>query len=789
MKPVWLASTLALLVGGCLPGAGPAIDYIIPAREQAAAALASGKTARTVWQAPGGARSSDFIYETGDGILIVGRTNFMPGGSAPKFGEIAAHDAATGALLWQAPRPSIDLLLSTDVIAENPAFVFMHTGKWLAFEARDRRTGEKIWSLKLKKGVPAGVFRQAGILVAGGRNATAYSLTTGEKQWSRKFGGNGDQAAPPRLVERAGGLYALGNGVVRVDPESGVPLWEAKPPALGAVRALQSDGRLAVAYGDSGYSLLDPATGAVLASEATNRRVGFAVLAADRVLIGTGDDREDEKGWQSNWTGGRLIALDRKTGGPVWRFDLPHPIASTLLLDEGRVAFATRFRFMALDVRSGKTRFARPLPLALLKAPDNPLVMFRKWNELHRLARIGNYIVMIRDEKETVVARAKDGKLLRIYRSPGIREIGGFDSSAIADIAALNVLELNYAVEATAGWNDGGASSSAMIPGIGADNSFSRRMAAKADRVRANPNSTGQERRTAIDGAAVASQMDKQWARVEANIAVVNAGMVLGDMLTEILVARNFEKIGASLGFERKSAQNLYLRAVRDGLLVEWVERDGLHGLEFADLARNQRAFVAVSPKLDRDLDGGHWPIEFSRDGRKLYTFGLGFDPSFMEPALRGVTVYGVNEDLPAPSVLALGFEGIRFTPIGKDAWDELPVGAGPSDWEPGNACADILPRRVMILAALYGDMRPRQKCSEARYSTKDFTLPPRFFPVGSTYLMAAAFRGDDVAIDSLIGSGFDPALRNMAGLNAADYARLGGDTKLAKKLDRLAGS
>lgn len=769
MKPVWFASALALLVGGCLSGGGPATDYIAPAREQAAAAVASGKTTRTVWQAPGGARSSDFIYETGDGILVAGLMDFGSGGQFPMFGGMQAHDAATGELLWRASRPKISRQWSTDIIVEHPLLVFMHVGERVVFDARDRRTGKQAWSFDLKPGLRAISAPWAGILTTVGKGrATAYSLETGKKQWSRKL----DRSdTPPEPVEKAGGLYVLlSGGVIRLDPANGETLWELKQPKSGAVLSIQSDGRLIVAYGDSGYSVLDMATGSVLASERTPKRVGFVILAEERILIGTGDDRRHELDRPTNWAGGRLIALDRRTGGVAWRFDLPNPLATTLLIDKDRLVFATQYRFMALDVRSGNTRFTQILPLPLLKV----------FHDLDRLVRVGEYFIMVRNERETIVARATDGKLLRIHRTSGIRDIGGFGGPAIGDLAVIDNPATIGAAAPAAGRQ--GASTTAQLT---ADNSFSTSMEAKSARVRSDPNSSSAQRLTAIGGSSVGIQMDASWGRTAANVNMLSAAMAYRAALR----AEAFANMKATQAFKNKSEQGLYMRAVDDGYLVKWVERDGLYGLEFTDFVKSRNAFIAVSPKLDRDLDGGQGAFEFSGDGRKLYTFGIGFDPSFMEPAVNGRTTFAENELLPAGSFVALDFDKIRFAPIAESDWEKIPAN-GPSDVDPAKIpCASFESWQILYYVAMDGDMRARRKCPDIRYTVEDMAIVPRRFTKGSTNLMAAAFRGDDVAVDSLIGSGFNPALRNAAGLNAADYARLGGDTKLAKKLDRLAGS
>ncbi|WP_425259472.1 ankyrin repeat domain-containing protein [Rubrivivax sp. RP6-9] len=59
--------------------------------------------------------------------------------------------------------------------------------------------------------------------------------------------------------------------------------------------------------------------------------------------------------------------------------------------------------------------------------------------------------------------------------------------------------------------------------------------------------------------------------------------------------------------------------------------------------------------------------------------------------------------------------------------------------------------------------------------------------PNGSTPLMMAARYGDEAATSALLARGADPTLRNERGLNAADFARLGGRDALAARLEALA--
>jgi len=59
--------------------------------------------------------------------------------------------------------------------------------------------------------------------------------------------------------------------------------------------------------------------------------------------------------------------------------------------------------------------------------------------------------------------------------------------------------------------------------------------------------------------------------------------------------------------------------------------------------------------------------------------------------------------------------------------------------------------------------------------------------PNRTTPLMMASRYGSDASALLLISRGADPKLRNDKGLNAADFARLGGRQALAAKLDELA--
>ncbi len=58
--------------------------------------------------------------------------------------------------------------------------------------------------------------------------------------------------------------------------------------------------------------------------------------------------------------------------------------------------------------------------------------------------------------------------------------------------------------------------------------------------------------------------------------------------------------------------------------------------------------------------------------------------------------------------------------------------------------------------------------------------------PNGSTPLMMAARYGQETSVQVLLGQGASPALRNEAGLDAADFAKLGGRDSLADSLRKL---
>jgi len=57
--------------------------------------------------------------------------------------------------------------------------------------------------------------------------------------------------------------------------------------------------------------------------------------------------------------------------------------------------------------------------------------------------------------------------------------------------------------------------------------------------------------------------------------------------------------------------------------------------------------------------------------------------------------------------------------------------------------------------------------------------------PNGSTPLMLAARYGNEASVDLLLGRGADLARRNERGLNASDFARLGGREALSARLAR----
>lgn len=164
-----------------------------------------------------------------------------------------------------------------------------------------------------------------------------------------------------------------------------------------------------------------------------------------------------------------------------------------------------------------------------------------------------------------------------------------------------------------------------------------------------------------------------------------------------------------------------------------------------------------------------------------------GYDPNSADE--RGQVALGLalRDDSPKVATVLLAHPGIRVDAANGQGETPLMMAAlrGRLDW-----CQRLLERGAAVQREGWSPLHyaasgPEPKAVELMLDHGAAIDAPS--PNRSTPLMMAARYGPETSAQLLIARGADPKLRNDKGLNAADFARLGGRDALAAKLDALA--
>jgi len=180
-------------------------------------------------------------------------------------------------------------------------YVAIQGGGLRAFE---RETGTPVWSRDIGTALPPVVSGEL-LFVAGRDSILALDVATGEQVWTRSL--DGEVAAP--LLSHGSTLIALTRGeVMGIQQADGVISWRRGLEAPTKFRAAALDG---------------------------SKRDGV-VLTLDN---------------------GQVIALDLKTGEPMWKRSLPGTLSAPGTARDRVLVGSTNNFFYALDAESGRERW------------------------------------------------------------------------------------------------------------------------------------------------------------------------------------------------------------------------------------------------------------------------------------------------------------------------------------------------------------------------------------------------------------------------------------------------
>lgn len=766
---------LALLTG-CLGSNDktPAYNYVPKTKE--IAANPPPHKANILWHTPHKAISVDFIEEVGGDTVIAGRTSFLTNGFPQYFGY-AAYDAISGKQLWEKKRgkywQSYDLTLSTDIVARAPHLVFRHTRYKQKgaqeFIAVDRRTGKEIWNLELDADERAVTAVESGVIVVSypaGRifshSVVAYSLENGKKLWSRSFADKGVlKEKAPKIEVLGDEIYVQTDEFIRIDPKDGSTMWSAglEFPELDA--QMESDGVNAILFNDRKYQLLDVATGRQKALRSLGQPASFALLTDRRVVLGTGPAPDAPSGHESY----ELIALDTESGKAAWKYFLPFAVASNILVDEGRLIFATEIRLVGLDLKTGKELFTTGRPVN--GTPYDWLAQLVKFQDSFLLF---GYPFGF----QTLYFQADNGARGRHYRDKG-------KNGTSVTLQGVELADARILISARNAARMAGLRSPSVNPPTSAtiysDSSSADQAIQRSAEIRSSAHSSSMDRQMAISHAYGSAVIDSSFGRGMALANMMNAAAAVGEA-----VRFSRELNGAKkTGHEDRNRKNMYLRMYRDGRVIipGWGKVND--GLLVIDYARERRSWVAVSPDLVNPngqpdaLKNDFQPYDISADGKRVYLSGYGYDPANLDS----------TENVGNLTIPKVGIMAIDLTQLPSDSFEDgwvkwEPIPLGPPDTE----CNEDSYRVTFTIE--WGQYEVIKDCWDKKLY--DVNAPAYDWDGRANPLMLAALRGEERIVNLLIQMGYDPKQKNPVGLTAADFARMGGHPKLAKKLAKMIG-
>ncbi len=217
-----------------------------------------------------------------------------------EYGPLVIFDAQTGKKLasWPRPGPGSRIYYGGPFPDNDRIWISTLNGAF----ACDMMTGEVIWQADISKwagrGVAMGVMQDGVYYVRGCNGVLAFRATDGEKLWEVK---NFTKGVTPIPTIADGVLYAGGSKAIAIDIKTGKELW-----SYNEMRVTDEyNKRQQVAGGHSS-----------------------PLVSGNLVYLGRDD--------------GDLVALDRRTGKRVWRFDLGLPIKSSPVVS-GNMLFVYGF--------------------------------------------------------------------------------------------------------------------------------------------------------------------------------------------------------------------------------------------------------------------------------------------------------------------------------------------------------------------------------------------------------------------------------------------------------------
>ncbi len=372
----------------------PKVDSVLTMKERLPE-LTQGQP-KPIWQTAMKAQETDFIEFLSKDRVLIGTIEAVGLAWEPKQKEIMLLNAVNGEIVWVSPRNSFGnhqkLLLTAPVI------LLQGDKKCAAINPKD---GTLIWerppgdvnSLILPDGEHIVLFSQGKSSVS----LSAVNMKDGGATWSasvENFKEAKDIALEANTVGAA--VLLIGPEVVAISGKTGQLLWRKPfPGTFGETAATIVLGEDLYFTDGSSIARSDPASGSIVWREEFQGNMVRNMTASDStvfvILREAGKDSSPDA----------IQALVRKTGKPLWKYNLLEQVQSAIMVEAQRIYLATESKLIAVDASRGSIVFQAAIP-PNLQAPKL----------LPDMLRITNDGIVLAREIGVMAVQKMDGRLL-----------------------------------------------------------------------------------------------------------------------------------------------------------------------------------------------------------------------------------------------------------------------------------------------------------------------------------------------------------------------------------------
>lgn len=262
-----------------------------------------------------------------------------------------------------------------------------------------------LWSVRvpLIDGVP---LVTANVVVTMGDTLRGFDPQTCALKWVSRVGGSLGRDGPP--LEVAGLIVAGSGALVALEPETGAVVWRF-PGDYGfageGTPAVSGDTVFAANSLGAVYAVAARTGNSIWKTKFDSLAIYHPTVAGDALILGT----RKRLAPGSGFSGGFVIALNKRDGTERWRFPLPDSAGipggtfnSGLAIDGKIIIGSATSRLYALDVASGS--------LVWEQAPNVPSLASSGYEWAPRL--LGGTLIVVRRDRVTEGRSPMDGSLL-----------------------------------------------------------------------------------------------------------------------------------------------------------------------------------------------------------------------------------------------------------------------------------------------------------------------------------------------------------------------------------------